>query len=143
MYSEFTALKYFFSIKFICMFILILISVINVFKYYPLLGFIIISAFFIMQFRDYKVIIDKEKIHFFRLYRKNRILLWSDISIVEIEKRELYNFFFGFNQRFHIYIKDDIYSFNISPLEKEQFYQQLIKICVINNVRIVDLRLKN
>lgn len=83
---------------------------------------------YIYYFRDYKLIIDNEKVEFFYLYTKKKSLLWSHINKIEIEK-EVMGFAKQKTQLVHFCSNNCICSFNISNIDKEEFLELLIKLC--------------
>lgn len=145
MYKEFNILKHSLTHFYTMTLAVIGISIFEFYKegmyfiqftYKILLFFLIFEILIcIYYFRDYKLIVDDEKIEFFYIYTKPKSMQWTNIGKIEVEQ-EIQIFRGQHTQLIHFYNNNCICSFNISNIDKEEFLKVLINLCSNYNIMI-------
>lgn len=104
----------------------------------PLIAGCVSLIFFVIAFKDYKIIADDEKITFYSIYRRKRCFYWIDIDKFEIEA-EIKLGRLGTFQNLNVYTTGAIFTFNINSINKKMFLERLINYCSHHNIQISDL----
>jgi hypothetical protein len=92
------------------------------------LGFVIPTILFLLTFKDYKIVIDSERIEFFSLYRGKKVFLWKEIQKIQIKKSTLETKIEGFKKNIYIYTDNEIFTFNIHELQNKEFLETINEI---------------
>ncbi|MCT4564327.1 MAG: hypothetical protein N4A68_08430 [Maledivibacter sp.] len=104
----------------------------------PLIAVFVSLIFFVIEFKDYKIIADNEKITFYSIYRRKRYFYWNEIDKFEIEY-EIKLGRLGTFQNLNVYTTGTIFTFNINSINKKKFLERLINYCSQHNIQIIDL----
>ena len=106
----------------------------------PLFIGIFALIYCLIYFKDYKIVIDKEKITFYSVLKKKKYFHWTDINKLEIEE-EIKLGRLGSIENLNVYTNKGIFTFNINSLEKKALFSTLINFCSYHNILITNLNI--
>ena len=103
------------------------------------IGLMFFLLMLVIQFKDYKIILDEEGLELYSIYREKIRLYWTSINKIEV-KKSYPSKLTGYVVILTIYTYDGDYKFNIYVLDdKEYFFRSLINKCATLHIHISDL----
>ncbi|WP_432663389.1 hypothetical protein R9X47_22760 [Wukongibacter baidiensis] len=136
MIREFTSTRSLFKYLFISLIIFAILIYRDNSPISYFVGSVVPTIMLLIIFRDYKIVIDNEKVEFFSLYREKKIFLWKEIKQMEIRRTTQETKLESFKKNIYIYSDSEKFTFNIHELQSEEFFEAMDEIADKHSISV-------